>query len=239
MKNPTVLDIYKKLMKHPDYSEPLGVSIIEANTLSLQPTDQYLIKAVSKVDDSVCNIIFTPLDSNLNDYALNISCEGVKVLSTMNTFLGKLHFEKIDELVQAYIQTGLALNVIKDVDYPAHVKLSWFYTHQTVYQSFGEYYHSIYRDYNKRLVKVSFYDEVTKVESKPLKLTANLNLSVIKNKLVPSVVLSIPFIKNKNRMEIIINLNDHFDSQSYKDLFEEAFKKASTSKTKKKKTPRK
>lgn len=236
MKNPTILDIYKKLMKNPDYSESLEFSIIEANTYSLQPTEQYLIKATSKVDGSVCNTIFTPIDSNPNDYSLNISCVGVKVLSTINSFLGKLHFEKIDELVQSYIQTGLALNLIKDVDYPAHVNLSWFYTHQKVYQSFGEYYHSIYRDYNKRLVKVSFYDEVTRVESKPLKLTANLNLSVIKNKLTPSVVLSIPFIKNKNRMEIIINLNDPFDVQYHKNLFEEAFKKASTPKTKKKKT---
>ena len=236
MKNPTVLDIYKKLMKHPDYSETLDVSIIEANTYSLQPTEQYLIKATSKVDDSVCNTIFTPLDSNPNDYSMNISCEGVKVLSTLNTFLGNLHFEKIDELVQSYIQTGLALNLIKDVDYPAHVNLSWFYTHQTVYQSFGANYHSIYRDYNKRLVKVSFYDLEKRIESRPLKIIANLNLAVINNKLVPTVILSIPFIKNKNRIEIIINLNNPFDINDYITLFEDEFKKASTPKTKTKKT---
>jgi hypothetical protein len=227
--------IYKKLIKHSDYSEPSDVSVIESNSIPLQPTEQYLIKSISTVDESVLNAIFTPIDSNAKDYSLNISCEGVKVLSTINTFFGKLHFEKIDELVQAYIQTGLALNVIRDVSYPAHVNLSWFYTHQTVYQSFGEYYHSIYRDYNKRLAKVSFYDEVTRVESKPLKLTANLNLSVINNKLVPTVVLSIPFIKNKHRMEIVINLNEPFDGQHYKVLFEEAFKNASKT-TRKKKT---
>lgn len=236
MKNPTILDIYKKLMKHPEYSEPLDFSVIEANTYSLQPTEQYLIKATSKVDDSVCNTIFTPLDSNPKDYSLNISCEGVKVLSTINSFFGKLHFEKIDELVQAYIQTGLALNVIKDVAYPAHVNLSWFYTHQKVYQSFGEYYHSIYRDYNKRLVKVSFYDLEKRIESRPLKLIANLNLSVINHTLVPTVVLSIPFMKNKNKIEIIINLNEPFDVTPYKSLFENEFKKASKTTTRKKKT---
>jgi hypothetical protein len=230
-----ILDVYKKVLKHPDYLEKLEISKLEANSMPSQPTVQYLIKAKSTVDDSILHTILTPIDSQSQDYSLNISCEGVKVLSNLNTFLGKLHFEKIDELVQAYIQTGLALNLIKDVNYPAHVKLSWFYTHQKVYQSFGEYYHSIYRDYNKRLVKVSFYDEVTKVESKPLKLIANLNLSVIKNKLVPSVVLSIPFIKNKNRMEIIINLNDPFDVQYHKNLFEEAFNNASKP-TKKKKS---
>lgn len=236
MKNTTILDIYKKLMKHPEYSEPLDFSVIEANTYSLQPTEQYLIKATSKVDDSVCNTIFTPLDSNPKDYSLNISCEGVKVLSTINSFFGKLHFEKIDELVQAYIQTGLALNVIKDVAYPAHVNLSWFYTHQKVYQSFGEYYHSIYRDYNKRLVKVSFYDLEKRIESRPLKLIANLNLSVINHTLVPTVVLSIPFMKNKNKIEIIINLNEPFDVTPYKSLFENEFKKASKTTTRKKKT---
>lgn len=236
MKNPTVLDIYKKLMKHPDYSEALDFSVIEANTYSLQQTEQYLIKATSKVDNSVCNTIFTPLDSNPKDYSINISCEGVNVLSTINTFLGKLHFEKIEALIQAYVQTGLALNLIKDVAYPAHVNLSWFYTHQTVYQSFGANYHSIYRDYNKRLLKVSFYDLEKRVESRPLKLIANLNLSVIDNLLVPTVILSIPFIKNKNRIEIIINLNNPFDINDYITLFEDEFKKASTPKTKKKKT---
>ena len=144
--------------------------------------------------------------------------------------------KKIEAIIQAYVQTGLALNLIKDVAYPAHVNLSWFYTHQTVYQSFGANYHSIYRDYNKRLLKVSFYDLEKRVESRPLKLIANLNLSVIDNLLVPTVILSIPFIKNKNRIEIIINLNNPFDINDYITLFEDEFKKASTPKTKKKKT---
>lgn len=218
--------IYQNIFKNLSYIENKNILYIEKNTTHLQHTEQYLIKATSSVDDSVVNAIFTPLDSNPNDYSLNISCEGIKALSIINTFFGKLHFEKVDEIVQAYIQTGLSLNLIKDVSYPAHVMLSWFYTHQTVYQSFGEYYHSIYRDYNKRLVKVSFYDESTQKESKPLKLTANLNFSIIKNKLVPTVVLSIPFIKNKNRMEVIINLNDHFDINHYRMLFEEEFKKS-------------
>lgn len=231
-----LLDVYKKVLNHPDYLENLEVSTLEANSMPSQPTVQYLIKAKSTVDDSILYTILTPIDSQSQDYSLNISCEGVKVLSNLNTFLGKLHFEKIDELVQAYIQTGLALNLIKDVDYPAHVNLSWFYTHQTVYQSFGSNYHSIYRDYNKRLVKVSFYDLEKRVESRPLKLIANLNLSVIDNLLVPTVILSIPFIKNKNRIEIIINLNNPFDINDYITLFEDEFKKASTPKTKKKKT---
>jgi hypothetical protein len=230
-----VVDIYNNIFKHSDYLVNLDSSIIEANKMSLQPTELYLIKSTSNVDDSILNAIFTPLDSNVNNYSLNISCEGVKVLSTINSFFGKLHFEKIDELVQAYIKTGLVLNLIKDVAYPAHVNLSWFYTHQTVYQSFGEYYHSIYRDYNKRLVKVSFYDLEKRIESRPLKLIANLNLSVIDNLLVPTVILSIPFIKNKNRIEIIINLNEPFDVEHYKVLFETEFKKASSKPIKKKK----
>lgn len=234
MINSHILDIYKKIFKHPEYLVNLDSSVIEANKMSLQPTDLYLIKSTSTVDESFLNAIFTPLDSNVNDYSLNISCEGVKVLSTINTFFGKLHFEKIDELVKAYVKIGLSLNLIKDVAYPEHVNLSWFYTHQTVYQSFGAYYHSIYRDYNKRLVKVSFYDTVTQIESRPLKLIANLNLSVINHKLVPTVVLSIPFIKNKNRIEIIINLNEPFDVDHYKVLFEDEFKKASKPNRKKK-----
>lgn len=232
-----IVDIYNNIFKHSDYLVNLDSSIVEANKMSLQPTEVYLIKSTSNVDESIVNAIFTPLDSNVNDYALNISCEGVKVLSTINNFFGKLHFEKIDQLVQVYIQAGMSLNLIKDVAYPAHVNLSWFYTHQTVYQSFGEYYHSIYRDYNKRLVKVSFYDAVTQIESKPIKLTANLNLSVINNILIPTVVLSIPFIKNKNRIEIIINLNDPFDVEHYRVLFETEFQKASIKLIKKKKSP--
>lgn len=85
-------------------------------------------------------------------------------------------------------------------------------------------------------MKVSFYDLEKRVESRPLKLIANLNLSVIDNLLVPTVILSIPFIKNKNRIEIIINLNNPFDINDYITLFEDEFKKASTPKTKKKKT---
>lgn len=229
-----IVDVYKKIFKNSDYLVNLDSSIIEANKMSLQPTELYLIKSTSNVDEAILNAIFTPLDSNVNNYSLNISCEGVKVLSTINNFFGKLHFEKIDQLVQAYIQTGMSLNLIKDVAYPAHVNLSWFYTHQTVYQSFGEYYHSIYRDYNKRLVKVSFYDAVTQIESRAVKLIANINLSVINDKLVPTVVLSIPFIKNKNRIEIIINLNDPFDVDHYKVLFENEFKKAAKHNRKKK-----
>jgi hypothetical protein len=236
MKTLNVVDIYKKIFKHSDYLVNLDSSVIEANKMSLQPTELHLIKSTSNIDESILNAIFTPLDSNVNDYSLNISCEGVKVLSTINSFFGNLHFEKIDKLVQAYIQTGMSLNLIKDVAYPAHVNLSWFYTHQTVYQSFGEYYHSIYRDYNKRLVKVSFYDAVTQIESRPVKLTANLNLSVINNILIPTVVLSIPFLKNKNRIEITINLNEPFDVEHYKVLFETEFKKASSKTIKKKKS---
>ena len=235
MNNSHIVYLYNNIFKHSDYLVNLDSSIIEANKMSLQSTEIYLIKSTSNVDESILNAIFTPLDSNVNDYSLTIICEGVKVLSTINNFFGDLHFEKIDQLVKAYIQTGMSLNLIKDVTYPAHVNLSWFYTHQKIYQSFGEYYHSIYRDYNKRLVKVSFYDEVTQIESRALKLIANINLSVINNILIPTVVLSIPFIKNKNRIEITINLNEPFDIEHYKVLFETEFQKASSKPIKKKK----
>lgn len=222
MKNPTILDLYKKLMKHP-YSESLDVSIIEANTLPLQPTDLYLVKATSKVDDSVCNTIFTSLDSNPNDYSLNISCEGVTNINVINKWFSKIHFEHIVAIINSYAQTGLALGLIKDISYPAKISLSWFYQHQEVYQSFGAYYHSIYSDYNKRLAKVSFIDLTTGLETRPLKLTANLELLIIDEVLTPTVILSVPFVKTKNRKELRINLNEALNLDGYTSLFKREF----------------
>lgn len=224
-------------MKHPEYSESLDVSTIEANTYSLQPTELYLIKATSKVDDSVCNTIFTPFGSNPNEYSLNISCEGVTNINLINKWLGKINFDCIVDIINSYAQTGLSLGLIKDISYPAKLSLSWFYQHQEVYQSFGAYYHSIYPDYNKRLAKVSFIDLTTGLETRPLKLTANIELLIINEVLTPTVVLSVPFVKTKNRQELRINLNEPLDLAVYTSLFKNEFQSlldAKVKKTKKK-----
>lgn len=220
-------------MKHPEYSESLDVSTIEANTYSLQPTELYLIKATSKVDDSVCNTIFTPFGSNPNEYSLNISCEGVTNINLINKWLGKINFDCIVDIINSYAQTGLSLGLIKDISYPAKLSLSWFYQHQEVYQSFGAYYHSIYPDYNKRLAKVSFIDLTTGLETRPLKLTANLELLIIDEVLTPTVVLSVPFVKTKNRKELRINLNEPFDMAGYTSLFQREFQSLLEEKAKK------
>lgn len=234
MVNAHIEEIYKKIIKHSDYLEGLSLSIIEANSMPSQPTEQYLIRSKSQIDESVLNAIFTPLESSTGDYSLNIICDGVDQLNSINKIFGIIDFKKIDELVKTYVETGLKLHLIKDVSYPSHVNFSWFYKLQSVYQSFGEYHHSIYRDYNKRLVKVSFYDAVTQKESRPLKLIANLNLTVINNVITPTVVLSIPFIKNKNRIEISINLNEPFYIRAYEALFNDEFNKAAIKELKRK-----
>jgi hypothetical protein len=227
MNQTSIIELYKKIFKHPDYMDRLEFSVIEANTMALQNTVQYLVKSKLNDNESVLNAIFTTFDLSHASYSLNFILDGVKNISVINTLFEKINFERIDEIVQAYVQTGLALHLIKEVSYPASVNLSWFFKHQVVYQSFGAYHHSIYRDYNKRLVKVSFLDPIKETETRPLKLIANINLSIVDDCLIPIVVLSLPFMTNKNRVEIAINLNESFDIQEYKTLFEDKFKQAS------------
>lgn len=229
----TIVELYKKIFRHPNYLEKLEFSVIEANTMALQNTVQYLVKSKLNDNESVLNAIFTPFDLSHDSYSLNFILDGVKNISVINRLFGKINFEIIDEIVQSYVQTGLALHLIKEVSYPAIVNLSWFFKHQVVYQSFGAYHHSIYRDYNKRLVKVSFLDPIKETETRPLKLIANINLSIVDDCLIPIVVLSVPFMTNKNRVEIAINLNEYFDIQEYKTLFESEFKKSAVKGNKK------
>lgn len=221
-KQTDMLKLYEKILKHSPYAKAKDVVFIEANTYPSQSFEQYLIKSISN-DDSQLNAIMTTTGLYDNRYSLNLNIEGVTNVNVLNKWFGKIHFDYIVDIISSYAQTGLSMGLIKDISYPAKLSFSWFYQHQEVYQSFGAYYHSIYSDYNKRLAKVYFIDLITGLETRHLKLTANLELLIIDEVLTPTVVLSVPFVKTKNRKELRINLNEPFDLAVYTSLFQHEF----------------
>lgn len=231
-KETDILKLYEKILKHSPYAKAKDVVFIEANTYPSQSVEQHLIKSTSN-DDSILNAIMTPTGLRSNQYSLNLNFEGVTNVNNINKWLGKINFNNVIEVINSYALTGLYLGLIKDISYPAKISLSWFYQHQEVYQSFGAYYHSIYPDYNKRVAKVSFIDLTTGLETRPLKLTANLELLIVDEVLTPTVVLSVPFVKTKNRQELRINLNEPLDLAVYTSLFKNEFQALLDAKAKK------
>lgn len=235
-KETDIIKLYEKILKYSPYSKVNDFVLIEANTYSSQSIEQYLIKSISS-DDSRLNTIITPTGIHSNQYSLNLNFEGITNINNINKWLGKIHFDHVVDIINSYALTGLSLGLIKDISYPAKILLSWFYQHQEVYQSFGAYYHSIYPDYNKRMAKISFIDLNTSLEKRPLKLTANLELLIVDEILTPTVVLSVPFVKTKNRKELRINLNEPLELDVYTSLFKNEFQTlldAKVKKTKKK-----
>jgi len=235
-KETDILKLYEKILKHSPYSKANDVVRIEANTYPSQSVEQYLIKSTSS-DETLLNAIMIPTGIHTSQYLLNLNFEGVTNVNNINKWLGKIHFNHVVDIINSYALTGLSVGLIKDISYPAKISLSWFYQHQEVYQSFGAYYHSIYPDYNKRVAKVSFIDLTTGLETRPLKLTANLELLIVDEVLTPTVVLSVPFVKTKNRKELRINLNEPLDLAVYISLFKNEFQSlldAKVKKTKKK-----
>jgi hypothetical protein len=235
-KETDILKLYEKILKHSPYSKANDVVRIEANTYPSQSVEQYLIKSTSS-DETLLNAIMIPTGIQTSQYLLNLNFEGVTNVNNINKWLGKIHFNHVVDIINSYALTGLSVGLIKDISYPAKISLSWFYQHQEVYQSFGAYYHSIYPDYNKRVAKVSFIDLTTGLETRPLKLTANLELLIVDEVLTPTVVLSVPFVKTKNRQELRININEPLDLAVYTSLFKNEFQSlldAKVKKTKKK-----